>query len=416
MLQNGNGKVDALEYFEDNRFNFDSIVSNVKNRQCVLILGPMFGIDNRQQPIYEDIKNFLQEEDASLTLDDEFQNLYLIEKMDAYDQTQIEEMIFRSYERFPTDNIYKFPKADNAEREYNIYETISKIKFSLFINFSQDIFLKNVFDQDVSLKYQFTYFSIYHPLSQFERISNEPEYKDAPYIFNLFGHYQHKQSLIYSYDRFYKFFFKTLGDSNDNDVYPAEAVKRLSDARIFLLLGFDLKKWYVPIFIAKICQIGRENKEDRPMILAALNNTNIDNIAYMSWLTRYPLKLKFIKDSYDFINQLSKAPGVINEPKAQLNKGALDVGGTQNTHLTDEEKTYFFDRISDVSDDDELLTLINELKTVFENKKNNEAVKFMTNKRSDTRILMVSKLSNKINREDYRVEFADIRDKILDYI
>ncbi|MDB4921825.1 SIR2 family protein [Mucilaginibacter sp.] len=410
--------IHEIEYFEERARSLSDIASNIKTGNCVLVLGPMFGINKGQRPIYEDIKNFLREEDGSLMLDNEFQNLYLVEKMDSYDQTEIEEMIFRSYERFSADNIYKFPKAGNDESEEDIYTTIAKIKFSAFINFSQDIFLNNAFDRNENLKYQFTYLSIYQTQVEFEKLSNDPEYKNAPFIYNLFGHYQHKQSLIYSYDRFYKFFFKTLGESNENNVYPPEIVKRLSDARIFILLGFDLKKWYVPIFIAKLCRIGRENKEDRPMVLTALNNTNLDNLTYVGWLTRYPLKLKFIKDTYDFINQLSKIPGVINEPKVPLGHEPSNNEEEEvlSDRLSEEERNDFYDRISDVGDDDELLNLINELKSIYENKKNNGAVKFMTNTRSDTKILKVSKRSNKINRDDYKVEFAQIRDRILDYI
>jgi len=405
-----------IEYFEEKPKGLSDITSNIKTGNCVLVLGPMFGINTIGKPIYDDIQDLLREEDGSLMLDDEFQNLYLVEKMDSYDQTEIEEMIFRSYERFSIDDIYKFQEDDVNKVPENIYEKTAKIKFNAFINFTQDVFLKNAFDKNENLKYQFTYLSIYQALSQFEKISSEPEYKNWPFLYNLFGNYQHKQSLIYSYDRFYKFFFKILGESNESSVYPPEIVTRLADARIFILLGFDLKKWYVPIFIAKLCKIGRENKEDRPMVVAALDNTNVDNLTYVSWLTRYPLKLKFIKNSYDFINKLSKIHGVIHEPQVRLDETSSYDEEIINNRLSEGEKSDFYNRIGDISDDDEFLKLINSLKSVYETKKNTDAIKFMVNRRTELRQLVASFQDEQITKDDYKTEKAVIRKRILDYI
>ncbi|MGN6637317.1 MAG: SIR2 family protein [Mucilaginibacter sp.] len=412
MPENDIKEESSIEYFEEKPKGLSDITSNLKTGNCILVLGPMFGINMHERPIYETIQDYLREEDESLLLDDEFQNLYLVEKMDSYDQTEIEEMIYRAYERLTADKLYKFSKDDETGSDEDLYEKLTKIRFSAFINFTQDIFLNKAFDSK-NLNYQFTYLSIYQTQKEFEKLSTDSEDQKAPFIYNLFGHYQHKQSLIYSYDRFYKFFFKTLSENNESSIYPPEIVKRLSEARIFILLGFDLKKWYVPIFIAKLCKIGRENKEDRPMVLAALNNTNKDNLPYVSWLTRYPLKLRFIKNSYDFINQLSKIPGILNQTTIHLND---DNAESANNKLSEEERKDFYERIGDVSDDQEFLNLINGLKSAYENKQNIEATKFMIGKRAELRIAVATFQDSEVTPKEHKVEIAGIRNKILDYI
>lgn len=361
-------------YFEEKGNSYAIISSNIKSDSCVLVLGPLFGINQNRTEISREIKGFIKEQDGSLEFDDEFQNLFLVEKMANYGAVIIEEMIGSAYDRFLQEDVC-----------HESYDKIASIKFNAVINFSQDTFLNNAFIK-TGVNYQFTYFSICKTLEEYELLSKEPEYKTAPFIYNMFGHYQHKASLIYNYDRFYKFFFSMLGEKN---VFPKEVVNRLSKGRIFILLGFDLKKWYVPIFITKLFKIGRENSlGSRPTVLAALNDTDKGNKPYVSWLTRYPLELEFIKNSYSFIDHLAGMPAnLIGSNHTAPRPAELPAN---NDDLTEAEKAEFRSRITEIYVINEILLVINELKTIYDKKKNTEASNCMigftgTLKRSQNR-------------------------------
>lgn len=397
MPANHRGQNLPIEYFEEKPNGLSIISSNIKTGNCVLILGPLFGLNNNKTEISAEIKKYLLEEDDSLVLDSDFQNLYLVEKMDYYNATMIEEMIGRCYERFETND-----KCDES------YKQVSRIKFSAIVNFTQDIFLKNAFENE-HIDYQFSYFSICKPLTEFEKIKTDPVYKKHPFLYNLFGHYQHKASLIYNYDRFYTFFFSLLGETN---VFHDEIVNRLSKARVFLMLGFDLKKWYVPIFITKLCKIGRENTSDRPLVLASLNNTDKGNQPYVNWLTRYPLQLNFIKDSYNFINLLSQNPDILNDPSALGAKPPL----LPKDDLTQDEKRSYFDRVADSFSADDLIDLIVELKQVYEDKNNDESTLFMINNKAIIKRSVNQLRSGELEKNTFDININNVRNDLLRYL
>lgn len=379
-----------IDYFEETKNGLATIIANIKSGHCVLALGPLFGIDDENKNIHEKITQLLREEDPSLIFDDDFQNLYLVEQMHDYDSAVIEEMIVQAYDR--------------AANQYSdIYNKIAQVNFNAIVNFTQDMCLVDAFKKN-SKKYQFSYFSLGKPQEEFQAIHHDKEYKSLPFIYNVFGNYKHKESLIYTYDKFYKFFFSILGESN---VFPDEVVNRLSNARVFLLLGFDLKKWYVPIFIAKLCKIGRENKDEKPLVIAALNDTNKENLPYVRWLTRYPLKLRFVKNSHAFIEKLA-----IDAPTA-LGNG---IGYEDSLILSANEKNDFRERLGDCGTNEELISMILEFKLSYEKKKNTVGINFMIERRMELRSAVFTHRDGQLSDYDLDVKVAKIRSKLLSFI
>jgi hypothetical protein len=387
----------VISYFEEKSNGLSIISSNIKADSCVLVLGPLFGINKDKKVIYDEIKKYLLQEDDSLIFDHEFQNLFLIEK--NYEATIIEEMIVSSYEKF-----------SREDKPCDSYDKISKIKFTTVINFGQDTFLVDELKKN-QIKYQFSYFSICKTLSEYVSVSKEAEYKKFPFIFNMFGHYQHRASLIYNYDRFYKFFFSALGDTNE---FPDEVKNRLAQARIFILLGFDLKKWYVPIFITKLCKVGRENTESRPMVLAALNDTDKDNQPYVNWLTRFPLNLQFIRDSHQFVDLLTKTPSNLNSSDS-VNSGVTSLENIP-TDLLDKEKHAYRKRVDDCVFPDEILDIIDELKTTYETKKYKEGIACMGNFRLEMKKSLNLFYVDEISEEEKDRKVAVVRRNLLSYL
>jgi hypothetical protein len=386
---------DSITYYEDTRSGMPIIASNINNSKCIVVLGPLFGVKQDGKGIYEEIYKLLQEVDDSLELDDDFQNLYLVEKMSSYNETYIEDMINKAFEKLDTSVIRK-----------DILENLAKIKFNAFINFTQDTFLLDAFDKQ-KLPYNFTYFSLSKPLEEHEKLSPDVTNQRVPFIYNVFGNYHHKESLIYSYDQFYNFFFCVLGENN---IFPPELVKRLSSAKMFLLLGFNLKKWYVPIFITKLCKIGRVQGSSSPMVLAALNNTDKDNRPYVRWLTRYPLQLNFVRDSYMIIDRLMADPTVLSS-KMHSSNGLVD-----SLALSNQEKIDFENRLAEVVENEELESIIDDLKTAFEARKNEEAKTFMVDSRKKLKSFTHRFRSNLLTEEVYDVEVAKISKAVLGYI
>jgi hypothetical protein len=397
MAEQAEDNVPQIPFFDEQKYNLATITTSISSDSCVLVLGPLFGKNKNGEHIHEEMRKYLQE-DNLVKLDDEYQNLFIIEDTKGTPTVVIEDTIGRSYDKIEPDAIY---------------ESVAKIKFNAIITFTQDIFLIKAFDS-FHFDYLFTYFSTTRPQTEFERLpADENERKQAaarklPFIYNVFGHYQHKDSLIYTYDKFYKFLFPLLGDSK---AFPDELVNRLSNARVFLFMGFDLKKWYVPLFITKFCKLGRENKSTNQIIIAPINDTNTRNPEYLRWLLRYPLEIKLIKDTYSFLDKL-----IDLKDQALLRKAETQVAEPQRAGLTELQKQQYFDRMGEISEDSELITLMDDIMDYHIGKNETQAKFYMVELRSELKRHIHKSNSNKITNEEYEVGIANIRKKIMHFI
>jgi hypothetical protein len=263
----------------------------VSSQSCVLLLGPLFGVDQNNQKIHSTLRNFLTTPPRSLSLDEEFDNLYISTLTDG---SQNSNLIYE------IDNFYLHVKPSD------VYEKILDIGFRAIITYTSDLLLEKA---NIRNEYDFRYFSAKGSQLNGEstQISNVSK---KPIIYNVFGSVNDLNSLILDYDSLYDFLINIL--KADQEV-PLQLKNILGSARAFLFLGFDLRKWYIPLIIRKFNQFILSGSRTRAAVsaFACLDDTpNVPNNSFTESLNKYPLLFKpFNKvTSIELIDALAKLP------------------------------------------------------------------------------------------------------------
>lgn len=386
-----------MEYITENKF--EDILEGIKMDNCVLILGPLFGMDAGGNKIQTNLRQKLI--NAGFPLDDEFQNLFIAEQ--SADDWGITSKIITFY--------------DNAV-PHDIYNVVAKIKFNSILTFTQDVFLLNAFKKQ-KFEYNFKYFSSAGSkqneeinLGKTELRENEIENKNkVPVIYNVFGYYKDSNSLIINYSSFYEFLFSILGEKKP---FPLELITKLSESKVFVFLGFDLKKWYVPLLITKLYNLGRDiNNQRRPMAVSALNDTDTSNEEYVRWLTRYPLLIKFIEgNSQQFIDKVSAVKDE-NIFRKSLPEPRPREGGFPDDPEFQKNKRMYLDKIAGSGSAKELFDVSKEINSFFSGKYAN-GQNFITEIQGELTNLMykISKGENNTGESTLN----NIRNRLIDFI
>jgi SIR2-like protein len=374
---------------ENYKKSLSAISSKIGDGRCIVILGPQFGENPDKRKVHEHIQNLITEQDKSVLFDEEFQNLHIIHDFvnKKYKRANIEDAIITSYDTYSKIHKYGY-----------VYNQIAQLKFDSYINFTQDIFLPQAF-KDIKQEYQYSYFSICGTLTQHENLDEKQEH--IPLIYNLFGHYKHSESLIYTHDKYYQFLFSFLGNN-----LREEVSKRLAKGRIFLLVGFDLKKWYVPLLINKLCKTGRETTNDPPDVYAALNHSEFENNdAYIKWLKRYIPELEYLKDSGQLIDDLCKK-------ESNLRNSAEE----DTNQITKETKEIFIEATRDASEPKELNAILDDLKAKCQKIKDLDAVNRIGAIKQLLTQLIRQRTVQLINLTDHDIGFNNIRENTIIFI
>jgi hypothetical protein len=340
----------------------EDIIAAIGSYSTVLFLGPLFGTDVQGKRIFELVRESFKNYGTSV--DTDFQNLFI---------RKTESSFLLMARRMK--EIY------NLITPGNIYEKIASLNFSAMVCFTQDTFLVEAFEKN-GIPYSFEYYSAKgtNPVP--------PVPKGMPFIYNLYGKYDDTNSLITDYTTLYTFLFSIMGNNN---FFSTNLLNKLSDAKVLLFLGFDLKKWYVPLLVTKIYNSGPPSRNEM-MTIASLNDTE-DNAAYVQWIKKYPLNLSLIPESEDLITRLS-------------NTDACKRPQTHNPSSAKEgEKDKWIKMLGNIADVEELLKLYSEI--IDYSKENNSIdTTFFTTVRSS--ILMSKKdwLEEAISYDSFRSEMV----------
>jgi hypothetical protein len=287
---NGDSGTNAEELNADTQM-LNMLNTFVSSQSCVLLLGPLFGVDQSNQKIHSTLRHFLTAPPKSLSLDEEFDNLYISTLTDG---SQNSNLIYE------IDNFYLNVNPSD------VYEKILDIGFRAIISYTSDLLLEKA---NIRNEYDFSYFSakgsqINGESTQISNVSKKP------IIYNIFGSINDLNSLILDYDSLYDFLINIL--KADQEV-PLQLKNILGSARAFLFLGFDLRKWYIPLIIRKFNQFILNGSRTRAAVsaFACLDDTpNIPNNSFAESLNKYPLLFKpFNKmTSTELIDALAKLP------------------------------------------------------------------------------------------------------------
>ncbi|MBV8253411.1 MAG: hypothetical protein JO154_12455 [Chitinophaga sp.] len=267
-----------------NTDEYKILLSKIRSGECALILGPLFAITKEEKKVNELLKETLIKE-YKVDLDTDYDNIF-IAKSDLNANGRGVQLLKQKHKQ----TISSFYQ-DLQENIHETYQLIAQLNFNTILCFTQDDFMYNAFKATNS-----------HCIFQYYRKPNASEKTDQseksvnasldtkiPLVYNLYGYHLQQDSLIIDYNSFYEFFFVFIGDHQQAQLSALKV--RLAKCSLFCFLGFDLKKWYVPIMLTKLLGIDN-NQVDRAFAITVLDDTaDRENANYMKWLQKYPMEI-----------------------------------------------------------------------------------------------------------------------------
>ncbi|MBL7805137.1 MAG: SIR2 family protein [Saprospiraceae bacterium] len=251
-------------------------------------------------------------------IDEEFENLFLLKQRDSFKEVTLKSKLsscLKSMEPGP------------------LYEAVARLPFKAVISCTADSMLEKAFTNlGKKNSCEFRWYSSKNPDAKRE----ETIPKNKTILYNLFGNAEDPESLIVNYESFFKFFVSLFNNKNP---MPKDLQMVLDEAKLFMLLGFDMSKWYFPFIVSKL------NLEKN-----SFNTFNTDNFSILTQdsvfhhNTEFKMNTTFIvlqSQTETALSQLQEAvgdsdqapaPRPADEPwrsdflaaiEAQLNKGEL---------------------------------------------------------------------------------------------
>lgn len=119
------------------------------------------------------------------------------------------------------------------------FRQLSEIPFDLILSTYPFDLLHEVF-MDNQIAHQYDYYSFLQEANKLEPFDSE-----RPLIYNLFGSVRHKESMVISLDRLYKFLFGILGVRQ----LPKVIQDKMQQATHLVFLGFSFDDWYMKLLL-----------------------------------------------------------------------------------------------------------------------------------------------------------------------
>lgn len=296
---------------EDQR-NLGILNTFIETGSCVLLLGPLFGLDAKGNKIHKELKAFLEGPENNVVVDDEFDNLYISKRSDGSENASLMAGITTFYRQL---------------QGSPLYDRILKTGFQAIISFSSDLLLYQA--NSVSQEYEFF---------AFNRKGNENPESDGPrtmlkkpVIYNVYGDMRDMNAMIVDYDSLYDFLLNIM--KADAEI-PLQLKDILGKANAFLFLGFDLSRWYIPIIVRKLNQFIMNNRT-RGIVngFVCLDDTRLMNPDKISdSLNKYPLRFKAFRqfNTIELLAQLSTK-----------SKNSASAAKPEENGLTGDQRNFF---------------------------------------------------------------------------
>ena len=284
------------------KLRFDTLVNNLKGKEkCVLVLGPEFiNIDTNKNSFTESIQNYL----ITIGLKEELKdNLtqYLSDDGFFYFGKDDDEYM---YLEFIMSKITEFYRS----REISSYhKLLSEIPFDIIISLSPDDLLhqacKNIGKEPVWRHYKGGNNLLEDAPSEIST--------DNPLIYNLCGHYEDKQSMLFTFDNLFNF----LRQFYQKPILP-NFQRHIKETNNFLYLGFAYDKWYIKLLLDVLNNFQDANARfSKSAVLNFDPNKPDKQIDFFN----KSFRLKFSpSDEREFINKLHHTcskEGILFKPK-----------------------------------------------------------------------------------------------------
>lgn len=255
--------------------NLDLCVNYLSEGKCILFLGPQFSMSQDKGKVHEQIKTHFQASPFKDKLDFHYDNLYIFSqpKPPTGDKMRLHIELKKQYQQI---------------QAHESYDKLAEIPFSAIISCSPDSFLKDAYARkDKPL--HFCYFS------RKGGTTEEPSQPDIPILYNIFGHIGDEDSLITTYESFFGFIISMMGEEQQ---MPLELRNRIVEAKIFVFMGFDFSRWYIPLLVHKLASF----KGDDDNTTALVDQGNILDGKSASY---YPIEMLILEgESVNTIEQL----------------------------------------------------------------------------------------------------------------
>ncbi len=203
--------------------------------KCILVLGPEFiNIDSEEVDFTESIHDYL----ISQKFEDLAKGHYLSD--DGF--------LFYESNEDTFDIMYELGEFYKGLNVSESYRKLTRIPFSSIISLSPDNLMVKAFDQ-IKKDYSFCKYKY----DGFDEGPLETS-KEKPMIYNLFGHYENFNCLIFTFNNLFAFLDKIFQDQGKQNLR-----KHIKEANSFLFLGFNYDKWYLKLIFYLLEKFRQEN-------------------------------------------------------------------------------------------------------------------------------------------------------------
>lgn len=295
--------------------DWEFILRTIKNKKCILLLGPEVGLSIKGKQYEQALTNFL----------DIGNNEYIIS---YYENEGL--FLFKDGSS-KTQTCFDIEKFLDQEFDDTIFSKISEIPFHLIISTSPDHNLKKVFESK-KLPYDFEYY---------DKTTNPrdvtPPSSDKPLLYNLFGSIRKEDSMILTHDDLFDFLLALLGNRN----LPQELKFELKGAKNFIFLGFKFEKWYVQLLLRLLNLHNKNLTFDK----YAANKKFEDDVIETMMLDQFGIK--FVEDEVaKFVNGLYEECAKHNMLRKPEDSN-ISIYDLVNKYIEEDELDKAFDLLKD---------------------------------------------------------------------
>ncbi len=275
--------------------HWDELAKKISRGQAILVLGP-------------DAIPFYAADQAGREKESTFSKLgreRIIQKLEE------EKLGFNFYKR---DNLFQFHTPGAKHIAWNCIRDVAEdsnwlpdaellcqivqLPFAVILSLNPDTHLFDAFKQHWGVP-QFDYFSVNNKKSV---PAIAPPDKDNPLIYNLCGNlWIDRSSVVLDYSDLFEFLKKLLGDTG----VPEDLTTKLRDPQAdnFILLGFDLERWYFQLFLHYINGLDSKQNLNPNINFPILSHVGDDCAEFLF----HQFNIKHIATTRDGFEQLFEA-------------------------------------------------------------------------------------------------------------
>lgn len=247
---------------------------------------------------------------------------------------EVADGIYHYYER---DNLFQF-ESDRAKKsairqvsrlakskewlpDSELLRQIVAIPFSVVININPDRFLYDAFSKYWRVP-QFDYFSSgYKPNPA--SITFPDDGYDQPLLYNMAGSVlDAKDSIVLDYHDLFSLLKNLLSDTG----VPEEVWQKLQKVEHFVLLGFELERWYFQLFLHYINRLENNAFANQAQNFPILCEVSEDSKHFI--VKQFNIEhLSLAREDFDAIYQACEAEGILRKLMDRPDDGGSEVRG-----------------------------------------------------------------------------------------